>query len=299
MRVLVSGSSGLIGSALRAHLTAAGHEPVALVRREPGPDERFWNPGAGVLDPSVFTGIDAVVNLNGVGVGDRRWTPERKELILDSRIGPTRLLADAMAALPERPEVFVSASAIGYYGDRGDEVLTEGSGAGPAEDFMVEVTSRWEAATAPAADAGVRTAVIRSGIVLDESGGALGRMLLPFKLGVGGRLGPGDQWWSWITIVDHVRAVIHLLDGDLSGPVNLTAPHPVKNEEFVQVLGSVLKRPTVIPVPRIALHLVLGRDVAEAVAFTSARVLPDRLTTSGFEWVHPEIIPALRATLGR
>ncbi len=299
MRVLVSGSSGLVGGALKAHLTTAGHEVIALVRDEPGAGERHWKPDAGVLDPSVFEGVDAVVSLNGVGIGDRRWTEDRRRLILESRTGSTGLLAAAMAALPERPEVFVSASAIGYYGDRGDEILTEDSDPGPPDDFLVQVVSEWEAATAPAVDAGIRTVTVRTGIVLDADNGALAKLLLPFKLGVGGPLGSGKQWWSWISLVDEVRAIIHLLESDLAGPVNLTAPNPVTNRQFASALGSVLRRPSLLPVPRPALQVILGGEMANAVALGSARVIPQRLTADGFTWEHTDLEAALRTTLDR
>lgn len=293
MRILISGSSGLIGTALIDRLRRQGHEVVPLVRSNPDPGEAVWDPSSGRLDPTVFDGIDAVINLNGVGVGDARWTDDRKQLILDSRTGPTGLLATTLAGLASPPSVFLSASAIGIYGERGDEVLTERSAPGPQDDFLVRVTEAWEAAATPAAAAGIRTVTLRTGIVLDEDGGALGRMLLPFKLGIGGRLGSGKQWWSWIGLEDEVRAIIHLLTSELAGPVNLTAPQPVTNREFTDALGEALHRPTVLPVPRFALEALLGRELANAVAFTSARVLPERLLDDGFQFTHEEVEAAL------
>lgn len=298
MRILISGSSGLIGSALRRHLTAHAHDVVRLVRSEPAPGEVRWDPATGDLDPAAFDGVDAVVNLSGAGVGDRRWTAERKAEIVDSRVNPTRLLAETMADLPQRPEVFLSSSAIGFYGDRGDAVLTESSGPGPADDFLVRVTTEWEAAAEPAVGAGIRTVHLRTGIVLDEEAGALGRMLLPFKLGIGGRLGDGEQWWSWISLEDEIRAITHLLTSPLDGPVNLTAPRPATNAEVTKALGAALGRPTLLPVPGFALDLLLGKELAQALAFTSARVLPERLLADGFEFRHQDLGAGIAAALG-
>ncbi len=298
MRILISGSSGLIGSALRRHLTAHAHDVVRLVRSEPAPGEVRWDPATGDLDPAAFDGVDAVINLSGAGVGDRRWTAERKAEIVDSRVNPTRLLAETMADLPQRPEVFLSSSAIGFYGDRGDAVLTESSGPGPADDFLVRVTTEWEAAAEPAVGAGIRTVHLRTGIVLDEEAGALGRMLLPFKLGIGGRLGDGEQWWSWISLEDEIRAITHLLTSPLDGPVNLTAPRPATNAEVTKALGAALGRPTLLPVPGFALDLLLGKELAQALAFTSARVLPERLLADGFEFRHQDLGAGIAAALG-
>lgn len=298
MRILIGGSSGLIGSALVEHLGAGGHDVVRLVRRAAhGENELEFSPSDGILDPGVFDGVDAVVNLGGAGIGDKRWSDERKRLILESRTETTSLLAETMAGLTVKPSVFVSSSAIGYYGERGDEVLTEESGPGGADDFLVQVTTAWEAAAQPAADAGIRTVHPRTGIVLDDDEGALGKMLLPYKLGVGGKLGSGKQWWSWISLEDEVRALTHLIDSDLEGPVNLTAPNPVTNAEFTKALGDVLNRPTILPTPRFGLEVLLGKELAEALVFTSARVLPEKLTNSGFVFAHSSVTEALRATL--
>lgn len=297
MRILISGSSGLIGSALRRHLSGFGHDVVRLVRSNPAPGEVRWDPAAGELAPEALQGIDAVVNLSGAGVGDRRWTALRKAEILDSRVDSTRLLAETMAGMQDPPTVFLSSSAIGYYGDRGDAVLTESSGPGPSDDFLVQVTLAWEAAARPALDAGIRTVNLRTGIVLDAGAGALGKMLLPFKLGIGGRLGDGEQWWSWISLEDEVRAITHLLTSSMDGPVNLTAPQPATNAEVTQALGAALGRPTLLPVPALALELLLGKELAKAVAFTSARVLPERLLADGFEFRHPNLQSGIAGAL--
>ena len=294
MKIILSGASGTIGTALQAHLAGLGHDVIRLVRSGPGPGEALWDPAAGRLDPKVLAGADGVINLNGAGIGDKRWTGKRKRLIVESRTGPTRLLAETMAALDQAPQVFLSASAIGVYGDRGDEELTEASALGdPDDDFLVEVATTWEGAAAPAIEAGIRTVLLRTGIVLDAGGGALGRMLLPFKLGVGGRLGSGKQWWSWISLEDEVRAITHLLDAGLAGPVNLTAPNAVTNRDFTEALGDALGRPTLLPVPRFALEAILGADLAQAVVFTSARVLPEQLLADGFAFANPTIDQAL------
>lgn len=298
MRILITGSSGLIGAPLCRHLEAQGHEVIRLVRREPSHSaEVRWDPAAGELNETVVEGLDAAVNLAGAGVGDKRWTEEYRALVWDSRVDSTALLADALAAADAPPRVIVSSSAIGIYGDRGDEALTEESEPAGAGDFLADLVKAWEDAAAPAKAAGIRTVFARTGIVMDDQGGALGRILLPFKFGLGGRLGSGDQWWSWISIADEVRAIAHLLDADLSGPVNLTAPNPVTNAEFTRILGEVLGRPTLLPVPRLALEVALGKERAAALAFTSAKVLPQKLLDSGFAFTHPTLEEALRAEL--
>jgi uncharacterized protein (TIGR01777 family) len=298
MRIVVSGASGLIGTALRRRLHQEGHDVVQLVRRPPRAGQVRWDPADGDLDPVVLEGADAVVNLGGAGIGDKRWTKARKRLILDSRVDGTALLARTIAALDDPKPVFLSASAIGIYGDRGDERLTEESPPGsPADDFQTEVTIAWEAAARPAWGAGARTALLRTGIVLDGEGGALGRMLLPFKLGIGGRIGSGEQWWSWIGLPDTVRAIAHLLSSDIEGPVNVTAPTPVTNAEFTRSLGAVLHRPTILPVPRLALSTLLGEELAESLVYTSAKVIPQKLLDDGFVFEEPELRPALEAAL--
>jgi len=296
MDVLVTGSHGMIAAALIPRLRARGDRVVRLVRGEPeGSDDVRWDPPTGTVDAGALEGIDAVVHLAGAGIGDKKWTPERKQLVLESRTRPTSLLARTLASLDRKPRVLVSASAIGYYGDQGDRILREEAPAG--HDFGAQVCQAWEDATAPAADAGIRVVCTRSGLVLSASGGLLQRLLLPFKLGVGGRLGSGAQYMSWIAIDDEVAAILHLADTDsLSGPVNLTAPNPVTNAEFTKTLGNVLHRPTVLPTPMPALKLVYGGELVDTL-LGSQRVSSERLQESGFEFAHPELDGALRAIL--
>lgn len=281
MRVVVSGSSGLIATALLERLRNEGHEPVRLVRRPAAGDgEISWDPAAGRIDTASLEGADAVVHLAGAGIGDKRWTAAHRQLILSSRQSGTSLLASTLAALTRRPRVFLSGSAIGYYGDRGDEVLSESSA--PGDGFLSEVCQVWEAATAPAASAGIRTVCLRTGIVLSAKGGALRKQLLLFRLGLGGRMGSGRQWTSWITLDDEVRAIVHLLGSSLAGPVNLVAPEPATNAQFARSLGRALKRPAVLPVPKFAPRLLLGREMADELLFASQRVVPAKLEADGF-----------------
>lgn len=299
MDVAVTGSSGLIGSALVRSLEADGHTVVPVVRRPARPGERAvsWDPSAGTIDAAALDGIDAVVHLAGEGIAAKRWSAEQKRRILDSRTHGTVLLAGALAGLERPPSVLLSGSAIGYYGDRGDEVLTEASD--PGDIFLSEVCVAWEAAAQAAVDAGIRTAFLRTGIVLDADGGALAKTLPLFKLGLGGRLGPGTQWWSWISLSDEVRAIRFLLEADLAGPVNLTGPTPVTNADFTTALGEVLGRPTKVPVPRFGPKLVLGGELAEQLLFASQRVQPTVLEGAGFTFDHPDVTSALRAVVGR
>ncbi len=297
MKVAITGSSGLIGSALVGALHGAGHTAIRVVRStSPGPDEIAWNPAGGTIDAAGFEGLDAVVHLAGAGIGDERWTEERKRIILESRTQGTDLLARTLAGLDAKPAVLLSASGMDYYGDTGDEAVTET--APPGEGFLTEVCLQWEAAAAPAVDAGIRTAFLRTGIVQSPDGGALAKTLLPFKLGVGGRLGSGDQWWSWISIDDHVRAMLHLLETDVAGPVNLTAPNPVTNREYTKALGRELGRPTLVPIPKFGPRLLLGKELADTLLYSSHRVLPAVLTDSGFQFRHPTIESCLAAVLG-
>lgn len=297
MKIAVSGSSGLIGSALVRSLRTDGHDVVRLVRRAAqGPDEVAWQPDAGEVDRAGLHGTQAAVNLAGAGIGDRRWTPAYKREVLASRVDSTTTLARAMAALDPRPTVLLSASAVGRYGDTGDREADEAAAAGTG--FLAELVQRWEAATAPAEDAGIRVAHLRSGIVLSASGGALGKVLPLFRLGLGGRLGSGRQYVSWISLPDEVGAIRFLLASkDLSGPVNLTAPQPVTNAAYTKAIGRAVGRPAVLPVPGLALRVALGGFADEGV-LVSQRVLPRRLQDAGYEFQHPDIDAALRAVLG-
>jgi hypothetical protein len=295
MHIVISGASGLIGTALSRTLSAEGHTVTRLVRRNPRDGEVGWDPAHRTLDPAALEGCDAVINLSGAGIGDKRWTSDYKLVLLASRVDPTNLLASTIAGLDRKPSVFVSGSAIGYYGDRGDERLDETSG--PGTDFLSSVAQHWEGATAPAEDAGVRTVHIRTGIVLSGKGGALKKQLPLFKLGLGGRFGNGKQWQSWISIDDEVAAIIHLLSAEVSGPVNLTAPNPVTNAEFASTLGAQLHRPAVVPVPLIAPKVLLGGELVDALLGSSQRVLPSVLVRSGFVHQHTTLEHALRALL--
>ena len=296
MDVVVTGSSGLIGTALRPVLEAAGHRMVPLVRGQGGGEALRWDPAEGRIDAGGLEGVGAVVNLAGEGIGNKRWTEEQKARMRDSRVRGTALLAGTLAKLQRPPKVLVSGSAVGYYGDRGDEVLTENSR--PGDDFLAGVCGAWEAAAAPAREAGIRVSHIRTGIVLSGGGGALAKMLKPFKLGVGGKLGTGRQWMSWISLEDEVGAIVHLLgDGAPSGAVNLTAPNPATNADFTKALGEALGRPTVLPVPKIGLKLLLGGEMAEELLLGGQRALPTRLLDSGYTFAHPDLPDALRVAL--
>jgi uncharacterized protein (TIGR01777 family) len=271
---------------------------VSLVRRSPDTgDEIQWDPAAGLLDPGSLEGIDAVVHLAGAGIADKRWTEARKREILDSRTKGTALLAGALTKLDRPPAVFVSGSAVGYYGEGGDTVLTEQSE--PGDIFLSDLCAAWEAAAAPAAEAGIRTARIRTGLVITGAGGPLAKLLPLFKVGLGGRLGGGREWWSWISLTDEVRAIRFLIDSDVSGPVNLTAPNPVRNAEVAKTLGRVLHRPALVPAPSFGLKLVLGPELAHQLLFISQRIEPTVLEGNGFTFEHPDIETALRAELNR
>jgi uncharacterized protein len=297
MKVAITGSSGLIGSALVGALRGAGHEPIRLVRHgEAGQGEIDWDPDAGTIDAAALEGVDAVVNLAGAGIGDERWTDERKQLILDSRVRSTTLISETIAGLDRKPQVLLSASGIDYYGDTGDALITEESP--PGSGFLTDVCLQWEGATAAAQAAGVRTVLLRTGIVQAAGGGALARSLPPFKLGLGGRFGSGKQWWSWISIDDHVRAMLHLIDSDVSGPANLTAPNPVTNQQYTKALGRELGRPTLLPIPMTGPRILLGKELADTLLLSSHRVVPEVLQASGFEFRHPTIEVALAAVLG-
>lgn len=295
MKVVVSGASGLIGTKLVPALEQAGHEVLRLVRREPrGSSEVSWNPADGALDAAALRGIEGAVNLSGANVG-QRWTAERKREILESRVQTTGLLARTLAELDPRPSVFVLAGGIDIYGDRGDEILTEESEVG-AMGFMVDVAKAWEAAAEPARTAGMRVVNFRQAMVLSPEGGALKRMLTPFKLGVGGRVGSGRQWWSWVSLDDVLAAYRFALEGDVAGPLNLVSPSPVPSASFVKALGRALGRPTVFPLPEFGVKLLFG-EMGETVLLESHRVLPARLLDAGFPFEHADLDEALEHAL--
>jgi len=297
--VAITGSSGLIGTALTASLRSRGHRPISLVRRavQPGEDAIEWIPSANHIDAASLEGVGGVVHLAGAGIGDKRWSDDYKRELLGSRAGPTRLLATTLAGLNRPPGVLVSGSGITYYGNRGSERLTESSG--PGDLFLSELCVQWEAATQPAVDAGIRVAVVRSGLVLSRAGGALAKLLPLFKLGLGGPFGSGKQWWSWISIDDEVGAMQWLLENDVAGAVNLTAPTAVTNAEFAKTLGRVLHRPTFLPIPAFGPRLLRGTQLANELLFASQRVVPEALTEAGYRFAHPDLDRALAAVLER
>ncbi len=291
VKVAITGSSGLIGTALVTRLQASGHEVLRLVRRAPRfAGEVRWDPETGDLDPKLLAGVDAVVNLAGAGVGDKRWSDSYKQTILTSRVDSTRTLVTAMLAMDTPPRVLVSGSAQGFYGDRGDEELTEASPGG--DGFLADVVRAWEAEAVRAADGGVRVALARTGLVMAPDGGAFGKLLPLIKLGLGGPLGNGRQWWSWITMTDQVAALEHLIRTDVSGPVNLCAPQPARNREVVAALGRAFGRPTLLPAPGFALRIAVGEFSSEILA--STRMAPDVLARSGFGFRHPDLDGAAR-----
>jgi hypothetical protein len=298
MDIAVTGSSGLIGSALRDHLTREGHRVVRVVRGErrerASVDEIRWDPENSRIDTGAFEGLDAVVHLAGEGIGERRWTAAQKQRLRSSRIVGTGLVAEALASCRRPPGAFISASAIGYYGNTGDDVVDESSP--PGHDFLARLCADWESATAAAPEAGIRTAIIRTGIVLSTRGGALARQLPAFRLGLGGRAGSGRQYQSWITLDDEVSAIAFLLGSTISGPVNLTAPSPVTNAEFAATLGSVLHRPTTI-LPMIGPRALFGRELADALLLGGQRVEPAVLLRAGFRFGHDDLASALSSML--
>jgi uncharacterized protein (TIGR01777 family) len=296
MKIVVSGSTGLIGSALTGSLHRRGDEVVPLVRRRVSPGEHAlaWDPERGTIDRAGLDGADAVIHLAGENVFGR-WSPAKKQRIRDSRVHGTRLLSDALAGLSRPPATLLAASAIGYYGDRGDEAVTEKSA--PGEDFLAHVARDWEAATTAATRAGIRVVNMRNGVVLTTTGGALAKMLPAFRLGLGGPVGSGNQYLSWITLDDTVSAILHLLDNSSGvGPVNMTAPTPVTNREFAKTLGKVLGRPAVVTVPAFALRMAFGTEGA-AMLQGGQRVVPARLLASGFNFSSPDVEHALRFLL--
>ena len=295
MRTLVTGSSGLIGRALVSSLLAKGDEVVRLVRSKPRESEVFWDPSKGEIDRAGLEGLDQVVHLAGENIASARWTEEQTAKIRDSRVNGTRLLARALAGLADPPTAMVCASAVGFYGDRSDEVLTEDSP--PGSGFLADVCRDWEAATTPATSNGIRVVNLRIGMVLSFPGGALEKMLTPFRMGVGGKVGSGDQFMSWIELSDLVSVINHALSHtSLTGPVNAVAPGAVTNLEFSKTLGSVLGRPTVFPLPAFAARLAFG-EMADELLLASARATPARLLASGFSFRFPDLEGALRVLL--
>ena len=297
MHVAVTGTSGLVGSELIPLLTTGGHDVTRLVRGEAGEGEVNWDSAAETFDASTLDGVDAVVHLAGENIAGGRWTAAMKQRIRDSRVEGTRVLCEGLAQMKSPPKVLVVASAIGFYGNRGDEVLDESSSAG--EGFLSEVCEEWEAATQPAKDAGIRVVNLRIGVVLSPKGGALAKMLTPFKLGGGGVIGNGRQYWSWISIDDVAGAIHHALMTDsLSGPVNAVAPDPPTNREFTKTLGRVLRRPTILPMPAFAVKLALG-EMANDLLLASTRVEPTKLIESGYKFRQPTLEKSLRHVLGK
>lgn len=296
MKLLITGASGLVGTALSQHVAAQGHDVYALTRTPKSDNEIGWDPAQGKLNSADIEGMDAVVHLAGESIAEGRWDEAKKKRIYDSRVKGTQLLSQTLATLQAKPKVLVSTSAIGYYGDRGDETLDEQSEPGH-ELFLTEVCKAWEAATDSASNAEIRVVHARLGMVLSSDGGAISKMLLPFKMGVGGRIGSGHQYWSWITLTDVVHAFTHVIDHEnLRGAVNFVAPNPVTNREFTKAMGQALKRPTVFPMPAFAARLALG-EMASELLLPSARVYPRQLEASGFQFEHAELPTALDAVL--
>ena len=285
-RIAITGASGLIGTALVGHLKSEGHTVQKLVRRKAlSPDEVFWDPRSGDIDLAALEGVDAIIHLAGANVGDKRWTKKYRAEILNSRLLGTTTIANAVSTL--KPDVFISASAIGWYGETGNRAVSESDR--PGDDFLAAVCKQWEAASDLATD--TRVVKIRTGLVLDSTGGALGKMLPLFKFGVGGKLGNGKQWWSWITLHDQIRAIVFALENPISGPVNVTAPNPVTNQEFTSALARAMHRPALFPAPALALKIVLGGFSSEVLG--SKRVVPQVLQEAGFTWDYPHITEAL------
>ena len=298
MKILITGASGLIGKALQKSFLGKGHEVLLVSRSEPKSDQYIrWNVDSGFSDEDLarLEGLDAVVHLAGESISGLRWTDEKKKAIRDSRVLGTRSVIEAFAKLDNKPKVFISGSAIGFYGDRGDSEMTEASPAG--DTFLSVVCKEWEAESRRAEDMGIRTVLPRTGIVLSKDGGALSVMLTPFKFGVGGVVGSGKQWMSWVSLDDVVAALNFALEnGDLRGAINVVAPHPVTNEEFTKTLGEVLYRPTILPLPEFAVNLVFG-EMGDALLLDSTKVLPKRLQDAGFKFKFTELKPALESAI--
>lgn len=297
MKILVSGSHGLVGRALLKRLSAEGHETFRLVRgeTEPGSPDIRWNPGQGTIDEDRISGIDAVIHLAGENIAGGRWTDAKKKAILESRVKGTIVLSEALVKMVQPPSTLISASAIGYYGDRGDQLLTEDSA--PGSGFLADVCRQWEAAAQPAVEKGIRVVFARFGIILDADEGALAKMLPPFRMGAGGRVGDGKQWMSWIAVDDVTKALSFVLQNNsLHGPVNFVAPKPVTNAEFTKALGTALSRPTLFPIPAFGVRLIFG-EMADALLLVSQKVEPQALETAGFEFDYPNIDAALKQVL--
>ncbi len=295
MKILIAGSSGLIGSALIDSLGAAGHEIIRLRRNDRMEGSPFWDPENGIMDLADVKDIDAVINLAGDSIAEGRWNDKKKDRILNSRVRGTRLLAEVFAASGNKPRVIVSASAVGVYGDRGDELVDETSE--PGSGFLVDVCKQWEAATALAVDAGIRVVNVRFGVVLSAAGGALRKMLFPFKMGLGGPVGSGRQYMSWVSIDDVVEIIRYVIENDsLHGPVNVVSPNPVSNRQFTKTLGAVLHRPTIFPMPAFAARLAFG-EMANELLLAGTRVAPKKLIDSGYKFRHPELAEALEHLL--
>jgi len=296
MRIAISGGSGFLGSHLAIALRKGGDEVLALVRHRPGGGEIGWDPDAGTIQREKLAGIDVVIHLAGQNIATR-WTHGAKRQIRESRVRGTGLLATALSGLSSKPRLLISVSAVGIYGDRGDEILTEASP--PGTGFLAETAQAWEAAAQPARDAGIRVVHPRLGMVLGADGGALAKMLPPFRLGVGGKLGLGTQWMSWVALDDVLAAMQHIITNqELTGPVNLVAPEPVRNSEFTRLLGQELHRPAIFTVPRFALHIRYGSEMVDEVLLGSARVVPQRLVETGFSFQCPTLRQALARALG-
>jgi uncharacterized protein (TIGR01777 family) len=299
MKIIISGASGLVGTALTGALRSQGHSVLHLVRKrtaeETSSAEIRWDPLSAQVDVPALEGADAVVHLSGANISDGRWTPARKDILRSSRLDSTRVLVDSLARLRQKPQVFVSASAVGYYGNRGDEILTEATG--PGNDFLSLLARDWEGEAIRAAESGIRTVILRFGVILSAEGGALPEMIKPFKFGAGGRLGSGRQWMAWAALPD----AIDIIQGSITnpgwnGPFNVVAPEPVRNSEFAEIVGRVLQRPAILPAPAFALRLALG-EMADALLLASQRAIPERLLKSGYSFRFAELEAALRTVL--
>lgn len=294
MKILITGASGLIGKALQASFEEKGYEMLLASRGEPKTDADIqWNADTGFADNDLarLEGLDAVIHLAGENIAGLRWTEEKKKAIRDSRVHGTRTMIEAFAKLKKKPKIFVSSSAIGFYGDRANDEMTETSAVG--DTFLAETCREWEAESRRAEDLGIRTVLLRNGIVLSKDGGALATMMTPFKFGVGGVVGSGKQWMSWVSLDDVVAVVNHALENEnLRGAVNVTAPNPVTNEEFTKTLGTVLYRPTILPLPEFAVHMLMG-EMGDALLLDSTRVIPKRLLDAGFEFEYVDLKAAL------